>query len=62
MFYMGAYNSKQINKNNSIQVITNIEFCNICNIKLLNNKKNKNICNYCKEEIVLKRLKNIGFI
>jgi hypothetical protein len=58
---MGSHTSKIINKKNTIQVSTNIVFCNYCNCKIFKEVKD-NICNKCKEEIILKRLNDIGML
>ncbi len=47
-----------INTNANKIVHTKISSCDYCNKILINNKEN--ICNICREKLVLKRLKSIG--
>ena len=58
---MGPRQSKIINKENNIIVCNNIVYCKYCNKKILISDKEK-ICGICKEELIIKRLKIIGFI
>ena len=58
---MGPRQSKIINKENKIIVCSNIIYCKYCKKKLFINDKEK-ICDICKEKLIIKRLKVIGFI
>lgn len=48
-------------RQSKIIVCNNIIYCKYCNKKILISYKEK-ICDICKEELIRKRLKNIGFI